>query len=258
MARNCDGSTKYLTHSAAVVTAAPFTLSCWFYPGNVTAQHGLLGIGDTGVGNGDRWQLTAEGASVGDPLSFTARVGSGASASTANAFSANVWGHAVGIEVSTTSRIAVLNGDWANRGTNTTSKSPGGLDVTRLGARAAGTATDFLLGYIAEGAIWNAELNQSEVEALSRGVSPRLVRSGSLVAYWPCWGLHDPELDLTANNRTLTLTGGPIQASHAPVVPFSKQYWKGWVAESVIADAKTIRRPAWRLAPFEPSVDYTW
>jgi len=40
-------------------------------------------------------------------------------------------------------------------------------------------------GLVAEVAVWNVVLDDSEIAALAQGVSPLLIRSTALVEYWP-------------------------------------------------------------------------
>ena len=47
------------------------------------------------------------------------------------------------------------------------------------------TKQNYCDGSLAEAAIWNAALSDAEVAALATGVSPLLVRPGSLVFYAP-------------------------------------------------------------------------
>lgn len=77
--------------------------------------------------------------------------------------------------------------------------------------------TDFFDGKLAEIGVWNVALSAGEALALGKGVSPRLIRPLSLKGYWPLWGAHSPEIDLSDNGNDATITGSVSAADHAPV-----------------------------------------
>ena len=94
-------------------------------------------------------------------------------------------------------------------------------------------------GRIAEVALWDVALSAAEVAALASGVTPLHMRPGNLVAYWPVWGLHSPEIDLTSNGNNMTVTG-PVKAGHAPVTLYTPK-WAATVPLIEAAPAATRR-----------------
>ena len=70
----------------------------------------------------------------------------------------------------------------------------------------------FWNGRIAEAAIWNDALTPNEQRALSRGVSPRVVRPLKLRGYWPLWGasLTEGDIDISGRQKSVTTMGGVI------------------------------------------------
>ena len=91
-----------------------------------------------------------------------------------------------------------------------------------MGGR-AGFGTEYLDGVVSEFAIWNVKLDAAEFAALADGVSPLLVRPGSLVAYWPMLE-NSGNIQDWVNNNTGTETGGTIAtAAHPPVIYPSSQ-----------------------------------
>jgi len=87
------------------------------------------------------------------------------------------------------------------------------------------TSTEWLNGYLADCAIWNAALNASEIAALQTGFRPSSIRPKSLQGYWPLDGIQTTEPDLSglANNGTVTgavYTPGPPVTLLTPRRPF--------------------------------------
>ena len=205
MARGFDGATQYLEYAGAVLTAYPFTFSCWFNVSNVTGDHYLMSIADQSTGT-NYWTLVALGSVAGDPVSFVSRSGgSGNLANTTTGFSAATWTHACGVGTSATSRNSYING--GSVGSNTTSSTPSGLDNTDIGqVHTSGGHIGPPLGSVAEVGIWAAALSVSEIAALAAGVSPLLVRPASLIGYWPLIGRYSPEIDLKGRAE-MTVTG---------------------------------------------------
>ena len=76
---------------------------------------------------------------------------------------------------------------------------------------------NFMNGRIAEVGFWSVSLSDAEVTALVRGVSPLMVRPGSLLGYWPVYGQASPEIDLSPSHAPMTLEGTAPLANHAPV-----------------------------------------
>ncbi len=62
-------------------------------------------------------------------------------------------------------------------------------------------------GLSAELTVWNVALNAAERKALSKGVNPFAIRNESQQSNHPMYGVHDPEVDLTGNGHTGTVTG---------------------------------------------------
>lgn len=205
-----------LTAGSAAATAPPFTMASWFRTDNIAVQQILTGFSTSGSANNFfSLSMSSTGA-----IQATAQTTSGAAATSSTVVgAANVWHHATAVFTSSASRAAYLDG--GGKGTNTTNKSPTAPNRTTISSPTSSVA---MSGRIAEVAIWNVALTDAEILALSGGLAPPYVQPGALIGYWPVWGLHSPEIDLTANNRTMTLTG-TAQADHAPVQPFSHRRW---------------------------------
>lgn len=206
MAYDFNGSTQYFTLSSGVVTAVPLTLACWFNNDSSLATRALVVLSDSGGSNGFR---------ITTSTSRTLRAVAEAAGSTGNAettatFSNTTWNHACGVFASATSRTVYLNG--GNAVSNTTSRTPSGINRTRIGV--GGSASDsYMNGLIAEVGIWNTDLTAAEVASLGDGVSPALVRPRSLVLYMPLIrGFND-----LIGARVFTAAGSPTVAAHTRV-----------------------------------------
>jgi hypothetical protein len=75
-------------------------------------------------------------------------------------------------------------------------------------------------GYLAEAAVYNAELTLAELVTLAKGYSPLFVRPASLNAYWPLVGKTSPEVELI-NGLGGTLTG-TAAAPHPRIITPSR------------------------------------
>lgn len=212
MARNLiPGSTQYLINSSAVRTGSPLTMVAWVYPTNVSASRTVVSLADASITTDWYWLFINATDAVpvfrvndgpADDLAFTSA-----------AATLNQWNHVAATEIATNSRAIWLNG--GNKGTNTTTITPSGIDRTGIGILARSLLDLPGDGRVAEVAIYNVALTDSEVAQLALGYSPLLVRSESLAAYWPCVGRYSPEIDLVGN-FPMTLTNGPSAADHPP------------------------------------------
>jgi len=74
-------------------------------------------------------------------------------------------------------------------------------------------------GAVAEAAIWQGALGDSDLAQLAAGYSPLLVRSQDLIAYWPLGGpFGNNDQDHSGNGFDLTAYGDPTWADHPPIV----------------------------------------
>lgn len=215
MARSFDGSNDDLGVASAVVSTTPFTMACWFKTnGTPAANQILMKLYNSGVDNLHRHQLYVDAS-----LRVRVETVDGTSGNNINAtafFTASAWQHACGVWSSATSRTAYLNGTDAQ--TNTSSRTPSGLDATVIGAGIDTVPGGFFNGAIMEAAIWNLALTAQEVEMLGTpGVMqcPLSIRPSALVAYWPLIGVDSPEPDRVGGFNT-TVTGA-TEADHGRI-----------------------------------------
>lgn len=201
--RFVSASSQYLEYAGAVVTAAPLTMACWFRPSSVGISQTLMMASADATVNYFRLYVTA-----GDLLSAATGATTAATASVSPTVSAGTWCHGAGVFAAGNSRAVFLHG--VNKATNTTSRTPAGINRAGVGRKIDDTSSYFN-GVIAEAAIWSAALTDAEVLLLAQGVPPPQVRPQSLVAYWP---LREPgtilELDrnpYATRRYDLTATG---------------------------------------------------
>lgn len=84
-----------------------------------------------------------------------------------------------------------------------------------------------ITGLLAEVAVWNVGLLDSEMVALSQGTSPLGIQNSNLLGYWPLCGQRFPEPDVKAGNSAAQVGTVPAGSSepfwntlcHPPVVP---------------------------------------
>jgi hypothetical protein len=231
MARQFNGSNTRIRLESAVVSAAPFTMACWF---NVTdALHTLMYLGDKDSDD-NRYVLNARG-DLTDQVEFIARTTANTAVSTApGAYTPGVWTHACGVEGSATDHRVYING--GNKGSSTTSRVPTGMDRTTVGVRDSLTNNGFTDGRIAEAVIWNVALTDAEVAIISRpGFPMHRYRPESIKLYWRL-GVGSPEPDWSGNGNNGTLVNAPTIADHVGVAPpFGYDIWSPRSAAAISA-----------------------
>lgn len=235
MARSFNGTSDIITvgtPSVLNITSA-ITLSAWIYPTAFPAAGSnfeliidkgydgtngaySLRLGGTkfdGSQNGNFLQVTtfANGVTSGSQVVFNE--------------SLNTWTHVLGQADGSLWHI-YQNG--SNSGEDNALNSSGTPvssteKVALGGGYLTGTATRFWPGRIADAAIWNIALTQTEITALSHGTRPYLIRPTALKGWWPLDGLVSPEVDLSGNANNGTLTGTSL-AFGAPFLPFTPRW----------------------------------
>lgn len=230
-----DGNNEYLEIDQAVVTVPPFAMACGFYSDDATIVQALMALVDKDAAD-EYHVLRIRGDVAGDPVSALSRTGAGGDdAKTSSGYSANTWHHACGIWAAATDRRVFIDG--GSKGTDANNRAPAGIDRTSIGRLGDSSPALYMSGRLAEAAIWDLSTwpgatdilkadawEASVLPALAAGRLPCEYQLG-LVGYWPVWGLHSPEIDCATGVYPMTLFNGPIQANHAPVVPFMSQTW---------------------------------
>jgi hypothetical protein len=126
-------------------------------------------------------------------------------ASPAPAVSANTWQHALAVCPTSNTAAVYLNGG---------SKATGSLNPTTPIESLTLSNTSSSAFSVAEAAIWNAELDDTDAAILAAGVSPLLVRPRNLVYYAP---LIRAAQDIR-RGVALTATGTPTVTDHPRMI----------------------------------------
>lgn len=194
MARSFNGSSQYIDLASALVSAYPFTLAAWANISSLSAgDNTILAISNNAASNFEAQQILIRSSGKLRARSSIAG-GTAASAETTATVSTGAWNHFAGVFASSSDRTAYING--TNAVQNTTAISISTLNTTTIGAWANNaTRSAYFPGSIAEIGAWNVALDTAEIAALGAGVSPLLIRPGSLVAYLPLIGTASPEIN---------------------------------------------------------------
>jgi hypothetical protein len=226
MSRQFDGSADYLEKAAAPVTAYPWTLACDF---RATTFGGyFISIAASSSGS----HYFGLGSNGDTTIKTFVRGGAGQQdAATVNTATANTWHKAVGRGRSSTDRDAVLDGDLANKGTNTSNQTPSSLDRVSIARVGDSTPGNYFDGRIEWAAVWDVALSDAEVTAHSKGVPVWKIRPVSIKGLWPVWGISDPETDLSSGGNALTVTSAPPFAVGGPTRPYDLGFAVGPVPD---------------------------
>lgn len=211
-----NASTQYAEWANADFGGAPLTIAAWAYHDEATTQCAVALANNTVTGDYFELQIT----SAHRVLANTVASGSGASAQTGTG-TINTWIHGCAVFSAANSRAAYANG--GDKGTNTTSRTPSGMNTWAIGRVPASTPLRYFSGRLAEIGVWNVALTDAEVAALGAGVCPLLIRPASLYLYVPMFGQASPEPSLVHNTGigstkpSFTITGATA-AEHPRVI----------------------------------------
>lgn len=218
MARDFNGSTQYLIGGDPAVTDWPLTISAWFHPdAAIAATHNAVSLGDASVDNQDQVLLQFRTAGANDVVAAAAFGANFRRATGTTHLAPGTWYHITAVYGSATSREIFVDG--TSEATNTQSLGTftwSNIDRIVVAAHAQSTIDGFVDAQIADVAIWDVALDGREIAALAAGVRPNHILRSSLVHWWPIWGRHSPEIDLTGN-LDLTLTASPGYVAGPPV-----------------------------------------
>jgi hypothetical protein len=182
MTRSFIAANSEYIQSDLCITTVPLSLSAWFKPKNITADHSILGCYSS---SGDlllnAFYLVVPGAG---PNNFQAIVSGpgGFRVSSATPVSANIWQHGGGVFTSDSERLAYYNGVAGT--VNTESFTPTGIIRTTSGAFLSLVSNIYATADVCELGIWNVALTANEMAALAAGATCNSIRPGSLLGYW--------------------------------------------------------------------------
>lgn len=212
-----DNANDYAnTSGTPPVVGYPCTMVAWAKSVGLGSQDRVLHLGRNDGTNVDAFVLrktTSDTLQAAVVAGTTAEV---SNASTVNGFSVNTWHHCAAIFASSTSRTVYLDGNVANKGTNTASRSPT-ANFTEYRVGGAMDLADDWNGYIAHVAVWSAALSEANIQSLAAGANPLTVDSGNLVWYCPTLVDESPMQD-RIGSLDLTFGGNAAYSADNPTV----------------------------------------
>jgi len=205
MAYDLNGTTQYLSTTSTPVTSVPLTFAIWFNTDATANMYLAYLLNSSSPSNFFRIQTRSTTAPIemsrndGGTLAFVRSTGTTPVNGT--------WNHACGVFTSSSSMTIYYNG--GNSQTNTTSKTPTGIDSILIGD--AGTGSNRFNGKLADFGIWDTDLTADEIASLAKGMTCDKVRPESLVFYAPLVrDLQDTKGGLTiTNNNSATVAVHP-------------------------------------------------
>lgn len=207
---------QYYEYSSAIVTVAPFSMSCWFNADATNTDQTLICAGSSG---GTYYYALGKNVS-GNIYIETA---GGASATTSTAFTARKWHHALAtFPAASTGAIYLNGGGKATFGGGATQSS---IDNFSVGVLDVGSLFGKFDGMIDRVAIWRGlALSDFDAARLASGEHARRVRPDSLIAYWDFSENKDVwcEPDLIGKFH-LTRFGGATVMQGQPFVQFPQR-----------------------------------
>ena len=178
------GTTNYIRVATTPITGYPYTLHIRFNADSVADAEdsgGLIGLYD--ISDPRERVLMYCGLGGDAALKGYFDHGSANVLISTGTITAGTWYSAVLTEASSTSHAIWLNNSGTSDATSMTFSA--GIDTLTCGRWDDSTPQFGFNGKLAEGAAWNVELTSAERQMLADGVSPLLVRPGSLRYYMP-------------------------------------------------------------------------
>lgn len=216
MARLFNGTSQFLRRVDATGLTLPLTLAAWVYPQRNTAYEEVLALARSSD-NSTGWFLQIRGPEGMCVAAVTASQNTFAIARSTGSYALNQWQHVAGVFSGSNARRVYLNG--VPGALNTTVLNVASVDRMLIGAwERLGGWLAYFGGGVAEAAIWQVPLGDSELAQLAAGYSPLLVRSQDLIAYWPLGGpFGNNDQDHSGKGFDLTPYGDPTWADHPPI-----------------------------------------
>src|SRR4029077_11088163 len=204
MARTFSGTGQWLSKGSAVVANQPNTQAAWINLGVNNIDMNPMGVGDNTSNSGPVYQLIFDGSSRIIRAEVAGSVDDNTAAST-TLMNPGIWFHGGAVFISNTSRKIYFNGVMQGSSTVTVTAA-NTMNNTKIGDLVALTGSLPFNGSVAFAAIWNIDLSDPEMLALSQGISPKLIRHQNLKAYCRMLGGNSPEPDFIGGSWTLTGT----------------------------------------------------
>ncbi|KKM07542.1 hypothetical protein LCGC14_1732880, partial [marine sediment metagenome] len=168
-----NGTSDYVNLSA-VVTAVPLSICVWFNLPNITLSQTPLSIVDASTLASFRIRVKGS-----DDLVYAVAVDTSpqsSSAVTTTTYTPNTWQHVCAVFATNADRRVYLDG--GNKGTNTDSRTPTGLDVTNIGRLGGSSADEYANGTLDEVMVFSVALTDAQVLDIYNNQSARFVGTG--------------------------------------------------------------------------------
>lgn len=246
-----SGTSDYLENTDSLSLTEPFTVAAWVKPDGAKGDWVIFGQYDSTDSNTWHGEIAISSATGGAKCSK--RNTSNEDAISSNTVTANVWNHICGRFIADDDRASYLDGDAANKGTNTVSVTDPGTNNQRIGLRGDGSPNASFDGGIAYVSIWDGDLTEAEVLLLAQGANPTWIRRDILIALWPIWGAHSPEIDIIGG-RNMTINGTlGLDTTDPPVSPIIFPSFVTRTAASISLDNEKLAFMEWGI-PWEPGL----
>lgn len=208
-----NASSEYMEVDSAPVTAAPFTMGCWFYSDETSGSSTIMYLGNK-ANTTSYWRIDAALDTANDPLAMVVSESTPTTTNTSTFITQNTWMHACLSVTSATDRTIYLNGGGAVQ--STTSRAPSGADRLSIARFGGSTPSQYFSGRIAEPFVYNAALSAADIALLAAGASPFFVRPNALVYYLPMIALGSTTQTDWIGGRVMTEANTPVTAAHPP------------------------------------------
>jgi hypothetical protein len=226
MARKGNGSSSYLRNGDTLAFGGNFAISFWYRNNSAPAVASLERVfqwdatgNDEGVGFG--WNHPGSGFTQAWFIYDTDY----RAVKYTTSLQANTW-HRLTITRDGTTTKAYLGA--TEEVSTTTPGTPTGGASPILHLLTDSSVTGLTDGEIADFGFWkfsSGTLTANEVKALALGVPSYRVRPDASVArFYPLFGVHDPEIDYSGNQDSLTLTNAPSRTNHPPVTLYTPRW----------------------------------
>jgi len=214
---NVEGDAFYLKGSTWILNAYPFTVSCWYRAvDTVTSGHCCVCLA------GEALNTNTIRMKAGNGLA-SLQVNTDTVSTPAIGVVRGAWCHIAGVGASATSRSAYIQG--GNKTTSVVNVTCTSTAVARIGS--SGNTNTGAHGFVAEIAVWNTALDDTQIADLARGRNPQMFSLPNLIFYAPLKStrrnsMNRPAIiNRPASGSTITFvpTGGEIFISpeHPPV-----------------------------------------
>lgn len=216
--RNFDGvsdAIDFTKPSGLVVGTDSFIRMVWFYWTDSPDIEATIFSQQDGTGTGRTWLGIEEGVTcTNEP--FYNFLGGAANCSVTD-LSVNIWYHGAIMSNETAGTAVVfLNGVQDSSTTETVEAATGNL---RTGVHKSNTSEDYE-GQIAHNILCEGTLTGEQILEISLNpeIASRAFCNTNLYIYNPFWGLESPEIDVSGNGATGSLTGTAESSNGPPIM----------------------------------------